>query len=275
MERQASAPGLVDDQRLTPPVTHLGDAADVRARAVRGRVASASGYFSHAAATCAGNGGCAWCSSRSHRGWIHFGCNPKTRPAVTDLWGSPLTKRSPPNPVTASIAAFTDNELPQVEKNACSAPTASVINCWAGLQQLPRRRPVVQPGADDDIRPEVAAPQHFAGPGVNTTALPVTGRGEPIPIQRVILPRSLHQRRRSLIHPRVLRRQAWAHWSTDTNRPAASRFAPRTPAPGSDRARSDVCAALLIRRISSHPAAAHPITPIDPPDSPLVAAVQV
>jgi hypothetical protein len=29
------------------------------------------------------------------------------------------------------MALLTDSELPQVEKNACSASTASAINCWA------------------------------------------------------------------------------------------------------------------------------------------------
>ena len=43
-----------------------------------------------------------------------------------------MTSSSPDGPpATASIAAFTDNELPHVEKNAMSAPTASAINCSA------------------------------------------------------------------------------------------------------------------------------------------------
>ena len=47
------------------------------------------------------------------------------------MCASRLTSRSPDTPATASIAAFTDSELPQVEKNACSAPTASAINSSA------------------------------------------------------------------------------------------------------------------------------------------------
>ena len=55
----------------------------------------------------------------------------KTRPATTDLCASRLISRSPWPPATASMAALTDRELPQVEKKACSAPTASAISSSA------------------------------------------------------------------------------------------------------------------------------------------------
>src|ERR1700712_5928502 len=82
------------------------------------RAAAASGYRCHICSTCSGDGGCATCSFGSHRGRIHRGCNPaKIKPAVTDLCASRLTNKSPDTPATASVAAFTDRELPQVEKN--------------------------------------------------------------------------------------------------------------------------------------------------------------
>jgi len=49
----------------------------------------------------------------------------KIRPATTDLWASRPSSSWPRPPATASIAALTDRELPAVEKNAWSAPTAS------------------------------------------------------------------------------------------------------------------------------------------------------
>ena len=96
------------------------------------RAAAASGYRRHMSCTCCGDGGCATCNCWSQRGRIQRGCNPeKINPAVTDSWASRLTSSSPDTPATASIAAFTDRELPQVEKNACSAPTAAAINSSA------------------------------------------------------------------------------------------------------------------------------------------------
>ncbi|GGO93069.1 hypothetical protein GCM10012280_44710 [Wenjunlia tyrosinilytica] len=50
---------------------------------------------------------------------------------MTALWASRPTTSSSCGPATESIADFTDNELPQVEKNVCSAPTASAMSSWA------------------------------------------------------------------------------------------------------------------------------------------------
>lgn len=58
--------------------------------------------------------------SSAHRGVIHRGVTLlKIRPATIDLCES-RPASSPPGslPATAIIAAFTDSELPQVEKNA-------------------------------------------------------------------------------------------------------------------------------------------------------------
>ncbi len=65
--------------------------------------------------------------SRIHRGWIP----EKMRPATIDLWASRLMRRSPFPAATARTAALTERELPHVEKNACSAPTASAMSCSA------------------------------------------------------------------------------------------------------------------------------------------------
>jgi hypothetical protein len=63
---------------------------------------------------------------------IHRGSSPaKIKPATTDLWASRDTSSSRVPPATASMAALTDSELPQVEKKAWPAPTASAINCSA------------------------------------------------------------------------------------------------------------------------------------------------
>ena len=100
--------------------------------------AAASGYRSHAASNASGDGGCDRCRSPSQRGCTHRGRRPeKTRPATTDLCASRPSSRSPSAPATASMAAFTDSELPQVEKNACSAPTASAISSSAVSRTLP------------------------------------------------------------------------------------------------------------------------------------------
>src|SRR5882757_6986546 len=104
------------------------------------RAPAASGCCSHAACTCSGEGGWEKCIVLSHRGVIHLGCTPeKIRPATIDLWLSRATS-NPPSvpPATAIIAAFTDNELPQVEKKAESAPTASAINASARERNFPR-----------------------------------------------------------------------------------------------------------------------------------------
>jgi hypothetical protein len=54
------------------------------------------------------------------------------RPATIDLWLSRPTSNPPVDPpATAIVAAFTDSELPHVEKNAVDAPTASAINSSA------------------------------------------------------------------------------------------------------------------------------------------------
>lgn len=51
--------------------------------------------------------------------------------AITDLWELREISSFSPGPATASIPVFTQRKLPQVEKNAWSAPTASAIRPWA------------------------------------------------------------------------------------------------------------------------------------------------
>ncbi|SIK28132.1 Uncharacterised protein [Mycobacteroides abscessus subsp. abscessus] len=64
---------------------------------------------------------------------IQRGCTPeKIKPAMIDLWLSRPTSNPPSHPpATAIIAAFTESELPQVEKKADDAPTASAISSSA------------------------------------------------------------------------------------------------------------------------------------------------
>lgn len=83
-----------------------------------------------------GDGGCERRMSSSHRGVIHRGVTPlKINPATIDLCESRATSNPPGSfPVTAIIAALTDSELPQVEKNAWSARTASAISCSAAAR---------------------------------------------------------------------------------------------------------------------------------------------
>jgi hypothetical protein len=52
-------------------------------------------------------------------------------PLITDLCAWREIISFSPGPATASIALLTDSELQQVEKNVCSARTASAISSWA------------------------------------------------------------------------------------------------------------------------------------------------
>ena len=130
------APGLVDEQRFSRrwqmPAIALMSAQVPYGVGLTISAPAASGWSCQACSTWRGEGGWARCSFSSYRGRIHRGCiPPKTSPATTDLCASRLTSRSPRPPATASMAALTDKELPQVEKKACSAPTASAISCSA------------------------------------------------------------------------------------------------------------------------------------------------
>ena len=52
-------------------------------------------------------------------------------PETTLLWMFRAMSSFSPGPATEIIAVFTDSELPQVEKNAVSAWTASAMSSWA------------------------------------------------------------------------------------------------------------------------------------------------
>lgn len=109
---------------------------------------AASGCSRQACSTSSGDGGCEKCRSASQRGEIQYGRTPeKISPATMDLWLSLATSRPPSCPATAIMAAFTDSELPQVEKNAASAPTASAISSSASVSTPWRASRSSRPGA--------------------------------------------------------------------------------------------------------------------------------
>jgi hypothetical protein len=54
-----------------------------------------------------------------------------TRPANDDLWPLRAMTMVSPGPATVMIATWALSELPLVEKNVCSAPTASAKSSWA------------------------------------------------------------------------------------------------------------------------------------------------
>lgn len=72
--------------------------------------------------------------SVSNFGWTQIGSTPPTMTAaITDLCAFRESSSFSPGPATDSMAVLTERELPQVEKNAWSAPTASAIRSWARL----------------------------------------------------------------------------------------------------------------------------------------------
>jgi hypothetical protein len=78
----------------------------------------ASGWAAKAASNASAAGGWARCRSASQRGSTHTGSMPdRISPETTDLWASRPISSFSCGPATASIAAFTDRELPHVEKN--------------------------------------------------------------------------------------------------------------------------------------------------------------
>lgn len=84
--------------------------------------------------TSSGSGGWAMCRSRSNLGWTQIGSTPlTTTPEITDLCALRDSSSFSPGPAAASMAVLTDSELPHVEKNARSAPTASAISSCAWL----------------------------------------------------------------------------------------------------------------------------------------------
>lgn len=92
----------------------------------------ASGCSASARRTSSGSGGWASCRSGSKYGCTHTGWMPlMISPATTDLCALRLTSSFSPGPATEIIALFTDSELPQVEKKALSASTASAMRSSA------------------------------------------------------------------------------------------------------------------------------------------------
>lgn len=72
---------------------------------------------------------------------------------MTDLWASRPTTSFSWGPATESMADFTDSELPQVEKNVCSAPMASAISSCA-RSRTPRGGTVVHAAGRQDVGAE-------------------------------------------------------------------------------------------------------------------------
>jgi hypothetical protein len=132
VEWQVRAPCLVHDQRAIVFVTDVCDSLDVSARAVVGR-----GDEKHALGVRFGfEGGPDLVHARRMRE-VEVAVTPWPHPNRPDQTGDRGFMRVPGDqqllvrPATASIALFTDSELPQVEKNACSAWTASAIRSGA------------------------------------------------------------------------------------------------------------------------------------------------
>ena len=146
VERQMCTPCLVDDQRLAAVMTHRGDLFEVGARAVRTRAddqrARRVGVAIPCRATSSGDGGWEMCRSASHRGVTHRVARRRRSGLPRSTCGCRGRRSSPPSapPATAIMAALTESELPHVEKNAASAPTASAIRSSARCRNLPRVR---------------------------------------------------------------------------------------------------------------------------------------
>ena len=235
VEGQVGTPGLVHDQRLAPLVADLGDRADVRARPVRRRADDQGAGCVRVAPPGVLDGlrrrGMARCSSRSQRGGTQRGCTPeKIRPATTDLCASRPTSSSPLPPATASIAALTDRELPQVEKKAWSAPTASAISSSASLQVPVGGGPVIQSRAGQHVRPEGLRPEHRRHPRVHAYPLPVTRRREAVPAQLVVVSQRFDQRCLIVVHA-----DCSTHRRPDPTFRAARTHHPRSPSQRSSR----------------------------------------
>ncbi len=99
----------------------------------------ASGWAAKARSNASADGGWARFRRASQDGSTHTGSMPeRISPDTTDLWASRPISSFSCGPATASIAAFTDRELPHVEKNVCSACTASAISSWARWSTRPR-----------------------------------------------------------------------------------------------------------------------------------------
>lgn len=117
-------------------MTHLGDAGDVGAGAVRAGAddqrTGGIGMLVPGLFDLLRRGRMRKVALGVPAGVIQRGCTPeKISPATIDLWLSRPTSRLPWPPATAIIAARTDRELPQVENQAISAPTASAIRSSA------------------------------------------------------------------------------------------------------------------------------------------------
>ncbi len=116
--------------RATPPMS----AQEPQSVGVMSSMPLASGCSLSRRRTSSGSGGWARWRSASNFGCTQIGSTPlTTTAAMTDLWALRDSSSFSPGPAAASMAVFTDRELPQVEKNACSAPTASAISSWARL----------------------------------------------------------------------------------------------------------------------------------------------
>ncbi len=98
-------------------------------------------------------------------------------------------------------AAFTDSELPQVEKNAWRAPTASAINCSA-RERYPwpdnrSSRPAEASTSDrKGSLPRTALVRSF----VRTASLPMSRRGVSVSVEAVIVGKGVQQWCLRLVH---------------------------------------------------------------------------
>lgn len=81
-------------------------------------------------------------------------------------------------PATASMAALTDRELPQVEKKEGLLRANRVCHQFFGPGQVAvRRRAVIQPGRGQDVGPEGVLAERGASTRIRTPALAVSRRG--------------------------------------------------------------------------------------------------
>ncbi len=125
VERQMRAPCLVDDQRLAAPCDRRRRWPAMSAQVPYGlgltmSAPAASGCWSHAPRNLFGRGRMGEVPVRSHAGSsIAAALRRRSgrRRSICGCHGRRAVRRLPP--ATAIIAAFTDSELPQVEKKAC------------------------------------------------------------------------------------------------------------------------------------------------------------
>jgi hypothetical protein len=89
-------------------------------------------------------------------------------------------------PATAIIAAFTDNELPQVERTPTTRqPRRHRRFCIS--QQPATGSPIIKTTARQQVATERIPAQHRENTVIGTAALPMTRRGEAVPTTPVVL----------------------------------------------------------------------------------------